>query len=97
MVPAVTSVAILMETEIVTLTPLLVDRRRKRVVPVDAASAVGTVVTALVVVLETMVVIVPEQAPVDSVQVPEQRCIAMVSGEMDEKLCCIPNELSAVV
>ena len=80
-----------------TLTPLLVERRRKRVVPVDAASAVGTVVIALVVVPETIVVMVPEQAPVDSVQVPEQRCMVMVSGDIDVKVCWTPNELSAVV
>ena len=97
MVPAGLSVLSLIETEMETLTMLLVDRRRKRVVPVDAASAVGTVVIALVEVLETMVVMVPEQAPVDSVQVPEQRCMVMVSGEMDVKVCWIPNEMSALV
>jgi len=83
-------VASLTKTEIETLTPLLVESRRKRVVPVDAASAMGTVVIALFVELATMVVIVvtaPVQAPVDSVQVPAQRCIVIVSGEMDEKFC----------
>ena len=82
--------ASLTKTEIETLTPLLVESRRKRVVPVDAASAMGTVVIALFVELATMVVIVvtaPVQAPVDSVQVPAQRCIVIVSGEMDEKFC----------
>ena len=87
MAPAVTSVASLTKTEIETLTPLLVESRRKRVVPVDAASAMGTVVIALFVELATMVVIAPVQAPVDSVQVPAQRCIVIVSGEMDEKFC----------
>lgn len=96
MVPAATSVANLMATEMVTLTPLFVARRRKRDVPVDAASETGTVVTALVAVPETTVVMVPEQAPVDSVHVPEQRCIVMVSGEIEEKPCWTPKDVSAV-
>ena len=96
MVPAATSVASLTATEMVTLTPLFVARRRRRDVPVDAARATGTVVTALVDVPDTTVVMVPEHAPVDSVHVPEQRCIVMVSGEIEEKLCWTPNEDKAV-
>ena len=85
-----------MLTEMVTLTPLFVAARRRRDVPVDAASATGTVVIALVAEPETTVVMVPEQAPVDSVHAPEQRCIVMVSGEMEEKICWTPYELRAV-
>ena len=90
------SVLSLIEIEMVTLTPLFVAARRRRVVPVVAARATGTVVTALVEVPETMVVMVPEHAPVDSVHVPEQRCIVIVSGEMEVKLCWTPNDCSAV-
>ena len=85
-----------MLTEIVTLIPDFEAARRKREVPVDAASATGTVVIALVADPVTTVVIAPEHAPVDSVHVPEQRCIVTVSGETDEKICWTPYELSAV-
>jgi hypothetical protein len=96
-VPAGISVASLTEIEIETLTPLLVASNRRRVVPVEAARGVETVVIALVVVPETMVVIAPVQAPVASVQVPAQLCMVIVSGEIDVKLCWTPNELIAVV
>ena len=85
--PAATSVTRLTNTEIVTLTGLVVDETRKRAVPVDATSAIGTVVIALVTEPLTIVVIAPVHAPVASVQVPAHDCILMVSGEIDEKVC----------
>jgi hypothetical protein len=62
-VPAGISVASLTKTEIETLTPLLIARRRKRAVPVEAARAIEAVVIALVEEPETIVVIAPVQAP----------------------------------
>ena len=95
--PAATSVVRLIRTEIVVLTTLFVDKMRKRAVPVDAASAIGTVVIALVAELLTIVVIAPVQAPVASVQVPEQRCMVNVLGAIDVKICWIPKEVSGVL
>jgi len=86
-----------MKTEIETLTPFVEARSRRRAVPVEAASEMGTVLIVPVAVVESMVVIEPEHAPVDSVHVPEQRCIATVSGEIEVNVCWIPKELSAVV
>lgn len=85
-VPAATSIVRRINTEIVMLTAFFEERIRKRAVPVDAARVRGTVVIALVEEPLTMVDIVPEQSPVDSVHVPEQRCIVTVSPGV-EKVC----------
>ena len=77
----------LINTEIVTLAALDVDKIRKRRVPVVATSVSGAVVIALVTEPLTMVVMAPVQAPVASVQVPAQRCIVTVLGETDAKVC----------
>ena len=71
--------------EMVEVIPSIVANARRREVPVDAASAVATVMTALVTptVVVTMVVIAPEQTPVLSVHVPAHFCNVIVSVPLD--------------
>ncbi len=67
--------------EIVEVLPLVLDKARRRTVPVVAARAPVTVVKALVpLFVTTILVIVPEHAPVASVQVREQDCRVILSG-----------------
>ena len=74
MIPARRSDAPRTLTEMVVVTPLLVYNARSRTVPVDATSAIGTVVMALVPAnVTTISVIAPVQFPSVSDQLPAQR------------------------
>ena len=79
--PAGISVASLTKTEIETLTPLLIARRRKRAVPVEAARAIEAVVIALVEEPETMVVIAPVRPQLRSPIVRRLGLLCLWGGE----------------
>ena len=74
--------------ETVEVLPLVLDSARRRTVPVEAASAPETVVKALVpLFVTTILVMVPEHAPVASVQISEQDCRVILSGPVVVTVC----------
>ena len=74
--------------EMVEVLPLVLHSARRRTVPLDAARAPETVVKALVPLLVTTILfIVPEHAPVASVQTREQDCRVILSGAAVVTVC----------
>ena len=74
--------------EMVEVLPLVLDKARRRTVPVVAARAPVTVVNALVpLFVTTILVIAPVHAPVASVHVPAQDCRVTLSGAVVLTVC----------